>query len=212
MKHGEIWGKKAPRRSPRGLEGVSSCRLWFGGDSMSSPRLPPAPVLTQVVLSVSRCPVLVRAEQGTGLPRPSAGTRDRHFRSSRPVLLAPRSGLRALPLQSRGLQGLELTSLPAFTLAEGQRGCPPWSRRLCFTPKGSAAIRPRGPRLPASPPHRENPKVGGGGCWEQPADACHSRESSLEVTRIQRNKRTILTAAAGQGGDAQWRAQETAWA
>lgn len=212
MKHGEIWGKKAPRRSPRGLEGVSSCRLWFGGDSMSSPRLPPAPVLTRVVLSVSRCPVLVRAEQGTGLPRPSAGTRDRHFRSSRPVLLAPRSGLRALPLQSRGLQGLELTSLPAFTLAEGQRGCPPWSRRLCFTPKGSAAIRPRGPRLPASPPHRENPKVGRGGCWEQPADACHSRESSLEVTRIQRNKRTILTAAAGQGGDAQWRAQETAWA
>lgn len=163
MKHGEIWRKKAPRRSPRGLEGVSSCRLWFGGDSMSSPRLPPAPVLTRVVLSVSRCPVLVRAEQGTGLPRPSAGTRDRHFRSSRPVLLAPRSGLRALPLQSRGLQGLELTSLPAFTLAEGQRGCPPWSHRLCFTPKGSAAIRPRGPRLPASPPHRENPKVGGGG-------------------------------------------------
>lgn len=178
---------------------------------MSSPRLPPAPVLTRVVLSVSRCPVLVGAEQGTGLPRPSAGTRDRHFRSSRPVLLAPRSGLRALPLQSRGLQGLELTSLPAFTLAEGQRGCPPWSRRLCFTPKGSAAIRPRGPRLPASPPHRENPKVGGG-CWEQPADACHSRESSLEVTRIQRNKRTILTMAAGQGGEAQWRAQETTWA
>lgn len=103
----------------RGLEGGSSCCLWFGGDS---PR-PSTPVLILVVLVVPRCLVRVRTELWTGCPLPQRAYRGHHFCSSPTSLRHPTDGPASPCTPGLGAGRVRyLLSLPAFTWERSIRG------------------------------------------------------------------------------------------
>lgn len=140
------------------------------------------PSLSSPIIPVTRAYV-VRTEQGTSLPLPTAGTQGpqlpflTHF--SQP---APGTWPHCpLPLELGAERAGRSLPPPCLKLGRGALRAGPHQGLVAFflTLKRSAIICHSGLRLPPFPPHRSE-WVGGLGI--QPVEAAHSLMSSLKVT------------------------------